>query len=186
MAKTYIPAEDVHEALVDGVLTECHTDLVNAGMTFKLMFCEGGEDKEGCPTPALKDGGYVVAGLLVISPLRNRAAGIADVLIEIDWNEWKALTDKQGLALIDHLLAGVILSTDKDGEPKIDTTGRPKLVKRPYDFRILAFDDVLTRHGANAIQKDEIARAGASPAVQLLLAFAGAANTNTKQRKKAS
>lgn len=183
MSKTYITAEDVHEALVDGVLAECHPDLVEAGMTFKLLFCEGGEDKEGCPTPALKDAGYIVAGLAKITPLGQRAAGIADIVIEIDWHEWKELAEKQCLALVDHLLAGITPSLDKDENPKKDTLGRPKLQRRPYDYRILAFDDVLTRHGSNAIQRDEIARAGKSPAVQLLMAFAKGGTENKKNRR---
>jgi hypothetical protein len=40
----------------------------------------------------------------------------------------------------------------KDGAPKRDDLGRPKLQQRPFDFELYGFHDVAARHGAHSVE----------------------------------
>ena len=86
-----------------------------------------------------------------ITPLKDRALGMADASIVIDRAGWLALSQLQREALVDHELTHLTRKVDKEtGELLVDALDRPKLVMRRHDHQIGFFCDVAARHGEAA------------------------------------
>lgn len=98
--------------------------------------------------PVLTHGGYPAQAVCRITPLRDRALGVADAVIVIDrWN-WLLLSAKQRDALIDHELHHLDRVVDEEtDEPKTDAVDRPKLAIRKHDHQFGWFDAIAQRHG---------------------------------------
>jgi hypothetical protein len=96
----------------------------------------------------LKHQGYPAGAVVRITPLKDRALGIADATIVIDRAGWLALTQRQRDALVDHELTHLVRKVDKDaGELVCDVLDRPKLLMRKHDRFFGWFDEVAQRHG---------------------------------------
>lgn len=98
--------------------------------------------------PVLTHGGYPAQAVCRITPVRDRALGVADAVILIDRSNWLMLGAKQRDALIDHELHHLERIVDEETElPKTDAVDRPKLRIRKHDHQYGWFDAIAQRHG---------------------------------------
>jgi hypothetical protein len=141
MTKTYSQAPDVTET-IDAVRAEHHEDL--EGITVSGLFAFDHESS----LPVLKHGGYPAGAVVRITPLKDRALGVADATIVVDRAGWLALSQRQRNALLDHELTHLERKVDKEtGELMCDVLERPKLLMRKHDHQFGWFDEVAQRHG---------------------------------------
>lgn len=139
--KTYSKAPDV-VGHIENMVDAYHPDL--DGVTVQPLFVFDLESTEA----VLKHQGYPAAAVVRITPLRDRAQGIADACIEIDRSTWLTLSPRQRDALIDHELTHLTRVLDEETEsPLYDSLDRPKLAMRRHDHQFGWFDDVAQRHG---------------------------------------
>jgi len=142
MPVTYDKAASARPYL-EAMLREHHPSLVDAKVTFDLLFATPEYDeKTGLPkSPPVKHGGYPAAATVKICSLKDRAKGCADVEIVIDGPEWRGLSESRRHALIDHEL------THLEFTGEYDDAYRPKLKMRLHDHQFGWFDEVARRHG---------------------------------------
>lgn len=138
--KTYSQAPDV-SAIIDKILLLHHQDL--DGVTVVGLFAFDSEESG----PVLKHGGYPAGAVVRITPVKDRAMGIADSTIVVDRAGWLALSQRQREALIDHELTHLTWKQDKEGDAVYDVLDRPKLAMREHDHQFGWFDEVAQRHG---------------------------------------
>lgn len=139
--KTYSAAPDA-ASCIEKIRAAHHADL--EGITVSALFVFDDESGDG----VLKHQGYDAGAVVRITPLRDRAAGMADAQIVIDRSNWLTLSQPQRDALIDHELTHLTRAVDKEtGEPLCDAIDRPKLKMRKHDHQFGWFDQVAERHG---------------------------------------
>jgi hypothetical protein len=126
---------------------EYHPDLPQVTVDAVFVF-----DDEASSEPVLKHQGYSAAAVIRITPVRDRTLGVADAVITIDRATWLTLSASQRDALVDHELQHLEWQQDKEGHPKSDALGRPKLSLRRHDHQIGYFTDVVQRHGEAALE----------------------------------
>lgn len=98
--------------------------------------------------PVLTHGGYPAQAVCRITPVRDRALGVADAVILIDRANWLMLGVKQRDALIDHELHHLERVVDEETDlPKTDAVDRPKLAIRRHDHQVGFFTEIAARHG---------------------------------------
>jgi hypothetical protein len=145
---------------------EHHLDL--DGVTVTALFVFDLEATE----PVLKHQGYPAAAVVRITPVRDRALGIADATVVIDRSTWLTLSQRQRDALVDHELTHLNRVLDEDTElPLTDAVDRPKLAMRRHDLQIGIFTEILERHG-EASYEAKMAKAVLDVAGQMQLNFA--------------
>lgn len=157
--KTYSAAPDV-EDVIRNMHYEHHFDLVQVTVGALFVF-----DLDEEHEPCLKHQGYPAAAVVRITPLKDRAMGIADAQIVVDRAYWISCTQPQKDALIDHELTHLNrVVSNKTGKPKFDALGRPKLAMRRHSHQFGWFTEVAERHGAASPEvrqaKQLIAQAG--------------------------
>lgn len=143
--KTYSQAPDVTDA-IESVRAEHHEDLELVTVTGLFAF-----DTESS-LPVLKHQGYAAGAVVRITPLKDRALGMADATIVVDRAGWLTLSQRQRAALIDHELTHLTVKTEEEEGVKdpvivFDAVGRPKLLMRKHDHQFGWFDEVAQRHG---------------------------------------
>lgn len=149
----YTAATEETNAMVGVVMEKYHKELHDAGVTVQVLMAlpvtnENGESQG----PPLKMRGYPVIAKIKANSLRDRVAGLADVLIEIDEDRWEQLKTNERKALLDHELYHLVVKRDKDNQIVEDDHGRPKLRSRPHDREIGWFDAVAKRHGKDSLE----------------------------------
>ncbi len=139
--KTYSAAPDAL-TVIDNMQVEYHGEL--DGVTVAALFVFDLEST----MPVLKHQGYPAQAVARITPVRERALGLADASIVIDRSNWLTLSQRQRDALIDHELTHLERVLDKEtGQPVCDVLDRPKLAMRRHDYQLGWFDEVAQRHG---------------------------------------
>lgn len=143
--KTYSQAPDV-DAIIESVRETYHDRLTDVTVTGLFAF-----DTESS-LPVLKHQGYAAGAIVRITPLKDRALGMADATIVVDRAGWLALSQRQRVALLDHELTHLEVKTDEEEGAKdpvivFDALGRPKLLMRKHDHQFGWFDEVAQRHG---------------------------------------
>ena len=126
------------------MLKKYHSDLAACKVTVEVLFAS---NEEG---PAVTKNGWPCAALAKINSLKDRAAGLADARIIVDYDVWERFDAKQRDALMDHELTHFELARTKDGSPKYDDLDRPKLKSKPHDWEVGGFDCIAQRHGSKA------------------------------------
>lgn len=144
--KTYSASSTDLEGHVSRMQSEHHTDL--EGVTVSALFVYDDEKSDS----VLKHQGYPAAAVVSITPVKQRALGMADAVILVDRSTWQMMSARQRDALIDHELTHltrvIAAATDEEPEhPKTDSIGRPKLAMRQHDHQLGWFDDIARRHG---------------------------------------
>lgn len=132
---------------IERMQSEYHSDLQDVTVDAVFVF-----DDEASSEVVLKHQGYSAAAVIRITPVRDRTLGVADAVITIDRATWLTLSALQRDALIDHELQHLEWVHDKEGHPKSDALGRPKLSTRRHDHQIGYFTDVVKRHGDSALE----------------------------------
>lgn len=138
---TYSAAPDV-DTCIGKMRAQYHDDLT--GVTVAALFIFNSEATEA----VLKHQGYPAAAVCRITPIRERALGMADASIVVDRSSWLALSQRQRDALIDHELTHLMRSLNDDtGAFEFDSLDRPKLNMRRHDRQFGWFDQIAQRHG---------------------------------------
>lgn len=144
--KTYSASSADLDGHIERMKVEHHTDL--EGVTVSALFVFDDESSES----VLKHQGYPAAAVVSITPVKQRALGMADAVIVIDRPSWQMMGASQRNALIDHELTHltrvIAEATDEEPKhPKCDSIGRPKLAIRQHDHQLGWFDEIARRHG---------------------------------------
>lgn len=132
---------------IDRMHGDYHPDLKDVTVDAVFVF-----DDEASSKCVLTHQGYGAAAVIRITPVRDRTLGVADAVITIDRATWLSLSAPQRDALVDHELEHLVWDKDKEGKPKGDALGRPKLSTRRHDHQIGYFTDVVGRHGEAALE----------------------------------
>jgi hypothetical protein len=139
--KTYSEAPDANSCIVR-VQQDYHEELDS--VTVSALFVFDTEASE----PVLKHQGYPAQAVIRITPVRDRALGLADAIVVIDRSNWLTLSQRQRDALIDHELTHLTRKLDAEtGHPVFDVLDRPKLTMRRHDRQFGWFDEIAQRHG---------------------------------------
>jgi hypothetical protein len=139
--KTYSPAPNV-DSCIATIQDDHHAEL--EGVTVSALFVFDTE----ATSCVLKHQGYPAQAVVRITPLRERALGVADATIIVDRSNWLTLSQRQRNALIDHELTHLTRALDKDTQqPVFDVLDRPKLTSRRHDHQFGWFDEIAQRHG---------------------------------------
>jgi hypothetical protein len=142
--------------LISSALQKWHRTLFAQGVTIDAVFSRKW-NKDGEPIAALKRHGIPALAKIKVTSLEDRVRGLGDAKLVIDGNAWERMSANRRLALLDHKLEHLDLAVDRDGIPKIDDNGRPKLKTKPHDWELAGFESVAKRQGENAIEVQEIA-----------------------------
>jgi hypothetical protein len=146
-------AKNATVELLGRIMKKYHPELHEAGVLVDVIMALPTTNSQGESTgPPLKKNGYPCAAIVKIVSLADRVAGLGDAMLKIDADEWKAMTDGQQAALIDHELTHLQLKRDGDGVAKTDDLGRPKLQIKRHDVEIGWFSDVVRRHERDALE----------------------------------
>lgn len=141
--KSYSNASSDLERTLERMKSEYHADL--DGVTVSALFVF--DDDADNDAAVLKHQGYPAAAVVSITPVKQRALGIADAVIVVDRNQWNVLSARQRDALMDHELTHLMRVIDEeDGKPRFDAIDRPKLAIRRHDHQLGWFDEVARRH----------------------------------------
>jgi hypothetical protein len=121
-------------------------------VTIAVLSAHASRDEDDEPRgEALSCRGRPILGKIRISTVEDRAEGVADVRVLLNGDRWGQLSAPMQRAVIDECLT-MIEVQQKDGAPKRDDLGRPKLQQRPWDFEHYGFHDVAQRHGASSVE----------------------------------
>lgn len=143
MSTTLKPAEADVIDLSAKIVSETFPELEKAGVTFCHLMASNPEG------PALKLHGHPCAAIVRPISYKDRVKGMADVEIQICFEEWENLTPEERAGLLDHELEHVQV-VYKDGELQTDKLGRPKITMKPHDFECGWFKGTAERRGAAA------------------------------------
>src|SRR5688572_14583485 len=98
MAKSYSNVTAEVDGIIERMRSDYHPDL--EGVTVAALFVYDLESSEA----VLTHGGYPAQAVVRITPVRDRALGVADAVIVIDRSNWLTLNSAQRDALLDHEL----------------------------------------------------------------------------------
>lgn len=141
--KTYSLASDDLIRTIERVREQYYSPDLD-GVTITALFVYDMDASE----PVLTHGGYPAQAVCRITPTRDRALGVDDVVILVDRSNWLTLAARQRDALIDHEIHHIERVIDDETElPKTDAVDRPKLSIRKHDHQFGWFDAVAHRHG---------------------------------------
>jgi hypothetical protein len=139
--KSYSLGSDDLIRSIERVQDSYHEELEGVRVAGLFIF----DDDSG--EPVLCHQGYAAQAVCRLTPIRDRALGVADAVIVADRANWLTLSHSQREALIDHELSHLERVIDgKSGKPKTDAIGRPKLAMRMHDHQLGWFDAVAQRH----------------------------------------
>lgn len=145
--KTFTTAPDEVLEIIRHRRAEFYKQLDEAGVTFAVLMVK--KDGSG---PALSAGGYPALAMIGKQAQHIRAAGGADVLLQIDLKRWAEMEPGQRIALIDHELHHLEVHEDTDASTgfELDPQGRPKITIRKHDYQFGWFTEIAARHGKNS------------------------------------
>lgn len=147
--KSYSQVTAEVDGIIDRIREQYHAPDLD-GVTIDALFVYDMEGSE----PVLKHGGYPAQATVGITPIKDRALGMADAVIVIDRSNWLTLTSKQRDALIDHELYHLDRVVEADTEvPENDAVDRPKLKIRKHDHQVGIFSEILRRHGKDSAEQ---------------------------------
>ena len=148
--------------LFESMIDRRYPDFKQVELTFKVVFAYSkvdGDTGEATDAPVSVLGGKVAWSLAVIN-LKGRALGNPDVAFTIDGDHWGELNREEQDALVCEILDSFEVAKDKDGNPKADDLGRPKLKKIPPDQVILFRVKTVQEHKGFAPCAKQLTAAG--------------------------
>jgi len=118
-----------------------------------------------------------------------RAAGAADALLVLDAARFQDSSAAGRLAMVEHGLAGLLVVFRGD-RPSLDSSGRLRLRKRPFDIHGVGYAEMLKRHRNQSVEhaalrqiRDKTAGLGPDDGGPSASASASAANGKPKAPK---
>ena len=147
MPTTYTTCGTDLDALLNRTIAKSHPDLMECGATFCLLFA-----KSSTEAPAISMHGYQTIAKVKKIGLKDRVAGLPDVMILIDEVYWQESQERRRAAIIDHCLFSLRVLRDKWNAIKEDDSGRPKMGIRKHDWHGGGFYEIARRHGLDAVE----------------------------------
>lgn len=147
----YEKASPVIHDLVKKVMADHHTDLLDCDVEIAILVVRK-ISEDGEAFHALKHHGAEAAAKISLVPARRRLLVDHDLELVVDGLTWDNIPAPSREALLDHELTHVVVQKDKNGQPKTDDIGRPRLKLRPDDYAINGFFEVAERHGNFAME----------------------------------
>lgn len=144
MPTTFTQTHEV-DPIIKRVMEAYYPDLVEAGVTVDVLFASNPDESP------LKSRGYPAAAVIKSQSLAQRAIGDSDVLLKIDFHQWRDFTEEQKTALVDHELHHLEVTRDDEEQIKRDDLDRPKLKMKVHTAEAGIFAEVIERHGRNAL-----------------------------------
>jgi hypothetical protein len=149
---TFIQSDEELQKLVTDVMEQFHPTLKDVGTTVSVVVAAAEVDDEGEQKgPAVTQFGFGAPALIRVVPSRLRVQGLGDVEMVINGDLWDSVTKEQQVALIDNELTKLELRRDANGHVKRDDYNRPCFKIRKPDWIVYGFDEVIKRHGDNAL-----------------------------------
>jgi len=137
---------DAHDKMYGHILDS------NLKIDLMLAFADV-DDKTGQPrNDAITHQGIRALGLCKIIGKKERAAGLGDVRILLDGDEWPRMSDVEQRSLLDHELQHIMVRS-RDGAYLRDDLNRPLLSMRKHDIHVGMFSVVAARHGHHGIER---------------------------------
>nr|WP_294529175.1 putative metallopeptidase [uncultured Rhodopila sp.] len=153
MPVTFSKASIDYVGLLNTVVQKYHGHLKECEVRICLMMAQAARNEHGeVIAPALKLHGVECYAIASVIPYKQRAAGAADVRIDVDADKWENMTADERIALLDHELTHFELQYDGEGNLKSDDSGRPKVKIRPHDFDVGWFHSIAAKHGDASLE----------------------------------
>lgn len=153
MPVTFQRAEKDVTDLVAKVMAEAFDDLAKLKVEVDVLMAFAARDKDGEPKGcALKLHGVPCLAIVKVTSLKDRVAGLGDVRILIDGDQFPHRTAEEQEAIIHHELQHLVIARDKDGNARIDDAFRPVLKTRPHDAELGVFFATIDRYKTAAIE----------------------------------
>lgn len=150
MATRYEECSGEIYKMADILVRRGHPDLAAANAQLTLVFAYNEE------TPPIISNGYPAIAQIKKTNLLNRVCGLKDAIIIIDGKKWAEWSEERRRAVLDGELYRLEVQRDKEGAIKEDDAGRPVLALKTPDFKIEGFDEMVRRHGPEAIEAEAI------------------------------
>ncbi|WP_435005127.1 putative metallopeptidase [Tundrisphaera lichenicola] len=170
MATYGFASKDV-QAMIDGLISDNHPDLVETAARVEALFAYPVRNKYGAEkSPAVSQFGVGCLGKVKVNSEADRVEGKPDATITIDQPAWEKLETPERKALIDRFLYALVVRKKK-GEILTDDQGRPKLKVRKPDWLLSGYRAMAERHKEHAAEVIQ-ARQFRDDFGQLLFGFA--------------
>ena len=150
MPTTFLKDTGAVREILEFVEERYHQRLRDVHVTYDILLAYADPDAKN-PAPPVSFAGYPAAATVRINGLKQRAQGLADVLLTIDGDGWGCLVAEEQRALIDHELTHLVIVT-KHLEVAYDDLGRVRLKCRKHDWQIGGFDAIVERHREHALE----------------------------------
>lgn len=154
MPKTYEAAPvEVYQISESLLLTERFFDLKQLQIRIGIRCIRAVESESGGkPEPPIVKNGNPVAAQTSLVSEKDRVFNNNDVIIDLDYDFWDTLKDRQKQALMAHELSHIVVQRDKDGSVKIANDTRPILKLIPDDWQITGFRHIVEEYGEDAVE----------------------------------
>lgn len=145
MSKSYQQTNELDEMIAKLIEEKAyHRDLSVTGATVQALFYH-------CETPLMLRGVQCYAYVSIVGA-KERALGLMDATIVVDFERWKDMPDDRRIALIDHELYHLQVKKLKDGSNATDDMNRPKMCMRPHDIEVGWFVEIAKEHREASIE----------------------------------
>ncbi len=145
------PSNKMEEAFENVRNLDCHRERLK-DVTIAVLSAHASRDEDDEPRgEALSSRGRPILGKIRISTVEDRAEKVADVRVLLNGDRWGQLSAAMQRSVIDNCLTQIEVQ-QKDGAPKRDDLGRPKLQQRPFDFELAGYNEVAERHGTHSVE----------------------------------
>lgn len=159
---TYSVATDETKVMMNDLLFDfanadkgIYQEIIDNRVNIQILMAHGDRDDQGNLTGnAITHNGCKALGLCSIVSLKNRVAGMGDVLIQLDHDYWETAGDKKRRSLLDHEIYHIDFKREKDGVAvKRDDIQRPLIRMRPHDVEYGWFASIAARHGDHSTER---------------------------------
>lgn len=153
------------QELLSEAMTEFHSSLSDGDVEIGLLAARRAKKKSGewVPGPVLALRGFACCATVQITKLKDRAMGMPDAVITLNWEWWGRALKSARLAVMDHELQHLELAVDHEGGTKLDSLNRPVLVMRKHDWEFGGFMEIVARHGISAVEALAVKGVATSP-----------------------
>lgn len=153
------------QELLSVAMSQYHSSLADEEVQVGLLAAKRAKKKGGgwVDGPVLALRGFACCATVQVTNLKERALGMPDAIITLNWEWWGRALKSSRLAVMDHELEHLELAVDHEGEPKQDSLNRPLLMLRKHDWEFGGFLSIVERHGINAVEALAVKGVATSP-----------------------
>lgn len=158
---TYSQAPKDAKALLDELMQAHYPTLVEHGLKVGCLFACATRGDDGQPKgPAITLHGWPAAATVRIVSQKDRVAGLPDVMVTVDGDQWNEWEDLRKRAALHHELEHIELRLDEEGKVVLDACFRPKVKLKQHDFQLGGFHKIIEKYERHAIEAQALFEAG--------------------------